>query len=91
MRKIQLVAIIGISLVAIIMIPPGLTTTVFAGYFDSRECFETKEFVSRAEGEKEYDRWKTALGDKFAGFDFNGLSEKTIVPTSMTVCVFANR
>ena len=91
MRKIQLVAIIGISLVAVIMIPPGLTTTVFAGYFDSRECFETKEFVSRAEGEKEYERWKAALGDKFAGFDFNGLSEKTMTPTPLIVCVFTNK
>ena len=40
---------------------------------------------------QEYDRWKNTLGDKFAGGDFNGLSNKSIISTPLTICVFTNR
>lgn len=56
MQRLYLVTIIRISLLGVIMISPVLASTVFLEYFDSRECFETKEFLSSAEANQEYDR-----------------------------------
>jgi len=91
MRRLQLGAIIGITLVGVIMIPPVLGGTMFPEYYDEKMCFETKEFLNRAEADLEYSKWKDVLGDKFAGGDFNGLSYKSISPTPLTICVFTNR
>jgi len=91
MKRLYLVAIIGITLVGVIMIPSMLTGIVFHEYFYAKECFDTKEFQSRAEAEQEYDRWKNALGDKFAGGGFRGLADKSLNPTPLSICVFTNK
>ena len=91
MRKLHLVTIIGILLLGIIMVPSMVEGTVFHEYFYAKECFEIKEFHSRAEADQEYNRWKNALGDKFAGWDMNGLTDKSVSPIPLRICVFTNQ
>ena len=85
-----MITIFGISLLVATVIPQVLEATEFPDYGE-KECFETREFADREEAEQEFHKWKSVLGDKFAGFNFNGLSDKSLTPTPLTVCIFTNR
>ena len=90
MQKLRLIAIFGIFILTIVAIPQMLEAMKFPDYGE-KECFETKEFSDRALAEQEYNKWKNALDDKFAGFDFNGISDRNQVSAPLVVCIFTNR
>ena len=91
MRRLQLAAIIGVSLLGMYLIPSVLASTVFHEFLNERECFEVKAFVDRQKAEQEIERWENALGDKMAGLNFNGLTNSSITSTPLTICVFTNK
>jgi|APSaa5957512535_1039671.scaffolds.fasta_scaffold02963_16 hypothetical protein len=90
MQKLHLLSLIGITFLVVTIIPQVLASTIFPDYGE-KECFETKEFSDRVLAEQEYDKWRNALDDKFAGFDFNGISDRNQVSAPLVVCIFTNR
>ena len=90
MRKLYLIALVPMVFVAVTMFPPSWSIAIDQ-HINEKECFETKSFLDRQEAEQEIDRWESVLGDKMAGVHYNGLSEKSLTPTPLTVCVFTNK